>query len=106
MADSKVTSGVGIAGTIEKLPWEISKKILPAASTLMRAWLVVIFGSTTVWEPSLGVPLTSVMGKVLPPLVDNKIFTVAALMGDAVVPATFHKTVRGPDHAAPAAGAV
>src|SRR5690349_12427026 len=61
---------------------------------------------TTVSAPSFGVLVASVIGNVLPPLVESKIFTVAALTGAAVVSATFQVTVRDPDHVTPAAGAV
>src|SRR5262245_34307779 len=70
----------------------MSKKILPTASTLIRAVVVALFGTVMVSEPSLGVLAAMVIGKVLPPSVDREIFTLAALIGDAEVLATFQVT--------------
>src|SRR6185436_13418859 len=54
-----------------KLVSEISKKILPTASTLMRAVVVLIFGTMIASLPSLGVLATMVVGKVWPPSLES-----------------------------------
>jgi len=77
-----------------KLVSEISKKILPTASTLIRAVDVGASGIKTDAEPLLAVLAVRMVGKVLPPSVDSEIFTFAALTGAAVVLATFQVTVK------------
>mgnify|MGYP001771087526 CR=1 FL=1 len=76
-----------------KLALEISKKILPTASTLMRAVVVAVFGMVTTSVPSFGVLAANTVGKVCPPSVDKEIFTLAQLMGAAVVPFTLQVMV-------------
>lgn len=76
-----------------KLALDISKKMLPAASTFTLAVVVGLLGTVIFCEPSLGVPEARVMGKVSPPSVDSSMLTLAALIGDAVVLATFQLTV-------------
>ena len=72
-----------------KLLSEISKKILLAASTLRRAEEVLIsLGSTINSEPSLGVLLSSMVSKVLPPSLESKMLTKEALILPLLVPAT------------------
>ena len=78
------------AALIVKLVLEISKKILPTASTLILAVVVAVLGITKASVPSFGVLATNTVGKVLPPSVLNEIFTLAQLTGDAVVLATAH----------------
>ena len=73
---------------IVKLVLEISKKILPTASTFIRAVVVGVFGITNVSVPSLGVFAANTVGNVCPPSVDKDIFTLAQLTGVAVVLAT------------------
>src|SRR5690349_1694003 len=65
----------GAAAPMVKLALEISKKILPTASTLMRLVLPGISGTVINSEPSLSVEEAKTMGRVLPPSVDNKMFT-------------------------------
>src|ERR1041384_4016819 len=77
---------------IVKLVLEISKKILPTASTFILAVVVGVLGIVTASLPSLAVLATRVL-KVAPPSVEMDIFTLAQLTGDAVVPATFQVTV-------------
>ena len=79
--------------TIVKLVSEMSKNILPTASTFILAVVVEMFGIATDSEPSLAVEFASTVGKVCPPSVDNKIRTFAALTGAAVVLATFQVTI-------------
>jgi len=86
--------GVGVGLPMVKFVSEISKKMLPTASTFIRAVVVDIFGIVTDWLPSLGVLARSVIGKVLPPSVEREILTFAALTGAAVVLLTFHVTVK------------
>ena len=97
----ETTAGVGVGvgvgvppelKVIVKFVLEISKKMLPTASTLMRAVVVGRLGTVIAWLPSLAVSATTV-GKLKPPSVDNSILTVAALTGAEVVLATFHVTV-------------
>jgi len=78
---------------IVKLALEISKKILPTASTLILAVVVGVFGITSASVPSLGVLAANTVGNVWPPSVLNEIFTLAQLTGDAVVLATAHVIV-------------
>src|SRR5437868_3090893 len=52
-----------VPAVIVKLAFEISKKMLPTASTLTRACVVGVFGTVTASEPSLGV-VASTRGKV------------------------------------------
>ena len=86
--------GVGVAAVIVKFVSEISKKILPTASTFIRAVDVGVLGIETDWVPSLGVLARRVVGNVLPPSVEREILTFAALTGAAVVLATFQVTVK------------
>jgi hypothetical protein len=51
-------------GATVKLVFEISKKILPTASTLIRALEVGIPGVMTISDPSLGVLAANTTGKV------------------------------------------
>jgi hypothetical protein len=90
-----VAVGVGVGVGVEppvivKFESEISKKILPTASTLTLAVVVVTLGIVTASEPSLGVLVERIVGKVVPPSVDNDILTAAQLTGAPVVPATSH----------------
>jgi len=85
--------GVGVVVDIVKFASEISKKIFPSASILMRAVSVMTLGSVTISLPSFAVEAARVVGKVRPPSVDNEILTFAALTGAAFVLATSHVTV-------------
>lgn len=78
---------------IVKFELEISKKILPTASTLILAVVVAIAGMVKISVPSLGVLAANTIGKLCPPSVDNEIFTLAQLTGAAVVLVTFHVMV-------------
>ena len=75
-----------------KLVLEISKKILPTASTFILAVEVGVLGMVTTSLPSFGVLATKVL-KVVPPSVEREIFTLAQLTGEAVVLATFQVMV-------------
>src|ERR1041384_1293685 len=83
----------GQPDAIVKFVSETSKNMLPSASTFMRAVVVGVFGTSTDSLPSLSVLATRTIGKVMPPSVDSDIFTFAALIGAADVPATLHVTV-------------
>ena len=91
-----------------KLTSDISKKILPAPSTLIRPCVVVTFGIVTVSVPSFGVLARIVVGNVRPPSVENDILTFAALTGAAVVLFTVHEMVcdEPPAHVTAVLGAV
>ncbi len=78
---------------IEKSAFEMSKNTLPAASILMRACVVLTFGTVMISEPSFGVDDKTSIGNVLPPSADRKILTFAALTGELFVFATFQVTV-------------
>src|SRR5438270_11718145 len=93
-------------GLTRKLPCEMSKKIFDAARTWIRAEAVEMFGNKTNAAPLFGMLVQRVYGNVWPPSTDNKMFTVIAVMGEFVVPATSQITVRRPDHDTPAAGDV
>ncbi len=88
-----VLVGVAAAPVIVKLVLEISKKILPTASTFILAVVLAPTGIVTACEPSFAVLAAKTVGKVCPPSVDNEILTFAQLTGAAVVFATFHVTV-------------
>ena len=85
--------GVAAAPVIVKFVLEMSKKILPTASTFILAVVVVPTGIVTASEPSLAVLATNTVGNVFPPSVDMDIFTFAQLTAPALVLATFHVTV-------------
>ena len=71
----------------------IAKKILLTGFIFILALVVSIpFGIITCEEPLLGTDSANTIGNVLPPSVDNKIFTLDALIGLLSVPATFHRT--------------
>src|SRR6266850_1212374 len=91
---------------MEKLPCEMSKKILSPASTLMRAIEVEIFGKRTTAIPLFGTFVARTIGKVEPPSVESRMLTLAALIGGLLVPATSQVTQRYPAQEAAAAGAV
>ena len=78
---------------ITKSALEISKKILPTASTLMRHVVLNDEGIVITSDPSLAVAAAKTVGNVFPPSVDNKIFTLAQLTGAAVVLFTLQVTV-------------
>ena len=89
-------SSVGAAvlfGVIVKFGSEILKKMLPTASTLMRAVEVGVFGTLIVAVPLFGVLVARVNGKLLPPSSESRTRTFAQLIGAAEVLATFHVTV-------------
>src|SRR5207237_5676202 len=67
--------GLGWPTTIAKSTSEISKKMLPTASTFTRAVCVGVFGITIVSEPSLGVFAARTSGNVIPPSIERDILT-------------------------------
>ena len=69
------------AAAIAKSAWLTSKKTLPTASILKRAFAAVTFGMTNCCEPSFGVESAIMIGNVWPPSSDSVIFTFAALTG-------------------------
>ena len=85
--------GVATAPVTVKFVFEMSKKMLPTASTFILAVEVVPTGIVTACDPSLGVVAAKTIGNVCPPSVDIDILTLAQLTGAAVVFATFHVTV-------------
>src|ERR1035441_2781706 len=93
-------------GTMEKLPGEIAKKMLPAAWTSIRAAEESIAGSRTLQTPLLGALLARTIGKERPPSVESRMLTPPALIGALVEPATSQVMVCAPDHVTPAAGPV
>jgi hypothetical protein len=96
-----VTVGVGDAvgvgdgppPVMVKFVSEISKKILPTASTLTRAVVVGVLGIRSDSVPSLGVFAARTVGNVVPPSVEREILTFAVLTGASVVLATFQVIV-------------
>ena len=86
--DSPVAVPQAEPAVMVKLVLEISKKILPTASTFILAVVVGVFGITNASEPSFAVLATNTVGNVCPPSVLNEIFTLAQLTGAAVVLAT------------------
>ena len=88
--------GVGVPvapAVIVKFVLEISKKILPTASILIRAVVVGVFGISNSSLPSFAVLARRTVGNVFPPSVDNEILTFAAFTGGDELLATFHVTV-------------
>src|SRR5688572_2221577 len=95
------------AGVTVELPSEISKKMFPTASTLMRAEeLERPLGIVTPADPLLGTLAASTVGKLIPPSVDREIFTLAAFTGAPFVPLTFQVTVWFPLNVPPPFGDV
>src|SRR5688572_2573913 len=88
-------SSVGdeVAGVIVKFGNEMLKKMLSAASTLMRAVEVGVFGRRIVAAPLFGTPDASEYGKLMPPSIESSTRTNAQLMGALDVFATFQVTV-------------
>ena len=76
-----------------KLVLEISKKILPTASTFILAVVVGVAGITNASVPSLGVLAESTVGKVCPPSVLIEIFTLAQSTGVKLLLATLQVIV-------------
>ena len=107
-------SAVGVAvasgppAPMVKLAFEMSKKMLPAHSTLMRADEVASLGTVMLCEPSLAVLSAKVWPKVVPPSVESKILTEEQLTGAAVVLATSQVTLcwLPPAHVTAVLGAV
>jgi hypothetical protein len=85
--------GAEMPAVMVKLVLEISKKMLLAQATLMRAVLVGVFGTVMEDEPLFGALAANTVGKVLPPSVDSEIATLGQLTGAKLVLATFHATV-------------
>src|ERR1019366_4118707 len=98
MADAVKPVGFPHAGgvPIVKLVLEISKKILPTASTFIRLVVPCVEGTVITSEPSFGVDAAKTVGNVFPPSVDNEIFTFAQFTDPALVPFTLHVTVAVP----------
>ena len=90
---SAVTVVVVATGPMPKSTSLTSKKTLPTASTLMRAWDVATKGSVTTAEPVFGAAAASTYGQVLPPSVERLSLTLVVPIGATSVPATFHVTV-------------
>src|SRR5438477_8059241 len=80
---------------IVKFASEISKKMLPTASTFTRAVVVAMFGTVMLAEPLFGTLAATTLGNVFPPSVEIEILMLAALTGAAVVLATFQVTFNG-----------
>ena len=93
---------------IMKFVLEISKKILPTASTFILAVVVGVAGITNASVPSLGVLAASIVGKVCPPSVLNEIFTLAQSTGVKLLLATLQVIVcvLPPGHVTAVFGAV
>ena len=90
MADDVSPAGAlqPLPAVMVKLVLEISKKILPTASTFILAVVVAVLGMVSTSDPSLGADAANTVEKVWPPSVDKEIFTLAQLTGMAVVLAT------------------
>ena len=98
IADEARPVGLGhpTGALIVKFVFEMSKKILLAASTFILLVVPGVDGTVITCVPSLAVAAANTVGKVFPPSVDNKIFTLLQLTGLAVVLFTFHVTVAAP----------
>lgn len=96
-----VTAGVGDAvgvgdgppPVMVKFVSEISKKILPTASTFTRAVVVGVLGIRSDSVPSLVVFAARTVGNVVPPSVESESLTFAVLTGGSVVLMTFQVIV-------------
>src|SRR5436309_8803769 len=91
------TMKYGVSGTMVKLLGATAKNTLLTASILRRDCVLYRLGSCTVSLPSFAALAASVMGKLNPPLVERRMLTTPALMGEFAVPATSHNTVWLPD---------
>ena len=85
--------GSEMLGEIVKFGSEILKKILPIASTLIRAVAVGVFGRLIVAAPLLGTLDARIIGKLFPPSVESRMRTLAQLTGALEVFATSQVTV-------------
>ena len=83
----------GAVPPMVKFVLEISKKIFPTAATLILHCEDRLLGTVIAWEPSFGVLPMSVIGKLFPPSVDNKIATLAQFTGERFVLLTLQLTV-------------
>src|SRR3954462_12976533 len=72
---------------------EMSKKIFPTDITSILAFVVFTFGIVTWAEPVLGVVASNTVGKLSPPFVDSRIFTLAQFTGAPLLRATFQVIV-------------
>ena len=90
---SPVASPQATVPPMVKLVFEISKKMLPTASTFILAVVVGVAGINNASVPSLGVLAASTVGKVCPPSVLNEIFTLAHSTGVKLLLATLHVIV-------------
>jgi hypothetical protein len=88
-----VMVGVALDEPLTANDCEILKKILPMASTFIRAVELGVPGMVTVSDPSLRVLLARIIGKVVPPSVERLILTLAQLTGALFVLATVQVTV-------------
>ena len=80
-------------GVMEKLLFEISKKMFNAPSIFILAVVVVMAGIVTISKPSLGTLDANRYGKVKPPSSDKNILTNWVLIRGPVVPATSQRIV-------------
>src|SRR5260221_236792 len=78
---------------MEKSTSEMSKKMLEAAWTFIRATVVAMSGRSTDAAPVFGTLDASTMGNDPPLFVESRMFTLVANIGEMAVPATFHITV-------------
>ena len=103
-----VASPQVIAPPMVKFVLDISKKILPTASTFILAFVDGVVGITKASAPSFGVLAVNMVAKISPPSVLKLIFTLAQLTGAAVVLFTLHviDCVEPPAHVTPVFGAV
>jgi len=85
--------GDGLLPVIVKFVSEISKKMLPTASTFIRAVVVGVLGMVSDSVPSLAVLAERTVGNVVPPSVEREILTFAVLTGGSVVLVTFQVIV-------------
>lgn len=88
-----VIVGVGLDEPLTANPWEILKNILPTLSTFTRAAALTVPGTVTISDPSFGVLLARIIGKVDPPSVESVILTFAQLTGALLVFATSQLTI-------------
>ena len=86
-------NSVVLAFLMVKLAFDMSKKILPLAITLILANEVRLLGTFISSDPSFGVFAASRIGNVKPPSVERLMLTWLALIGAMSVPETFHVMV-------------
>src|SRR6266571_3059862 len=87
MFGGQTTAGSSVSSI--EMGGERAKKMFPTESMRSRAFALRTAGTDTLCDPSLGVPLARRVGKLRPPSVESRMFTVGATLP----PPTSHVTL-------------